>query len=91
MVKTIDDYIPMLKQEYPDLSVEVIQGIINMGIKNIQDLINRDHDVRMWNQNEGRDYHVALVRSVTTDEKRKSRAYQNRVRLNKLREKRNLL
>jgi len=84
MIKKIEDYIPELKKEFPDLTVEELNLILIKGIKNIQKLIFRDFDVRIWNQNFGREYHAAFVRGVKEDEERKTRAYRNKTRLDKI-------
>lgn len=88
MVNTIEDYIPYLKEEFPDLPEAVLEKIIKTGVGNMQDLINRDHDVRIWNAHQGREYHLGLVRGVKDDDRRKQRAFVNRHRLIKLRAKR---
>ena len=84
MIKKIEDYIPELKQEFPDLTNKEIYLILNKGIKNIQKLIYRDFDVRIWNQNPGRDYHIAFVRSIKDDQERRVRAYRNKRRLERI-------
>jgi len=88
MVNTYRDYIPYLQEEFPDLPKEVIEKIITTGISGMQDLVHRDHDLRIWNAHDGREYHLGLVRSITSDKERQSRAYKNQRRLLKLREKR---
>jgi hypothetical protein len=88
MVNNYKDYLPYLMEEYPDLSEKVLEKVIKEGLKNIQDLVHRDHDVRFWNQHKGREYHFGLVRGVTTDLERIERATRNFFRLRKLRLKR---
>jgi hypothetical protein len=85
MVKTIDDYIPFLEQEFPDIPAMTLRRIVHDGIVSIQNLIYKDHDVRVWNGTESREYHLGVVKSITTDDVRQKRALKNRKRLDKLR------
>ena len=78
----------MIAAEYPDIEYSALEDIIKLGLHNMQQLVHADHDVRIWNAHPGREYHLALVRSTTTESVRGKRALKNFKRLTKLREKR---
>lgn len=86
MVKDYKDYIPVLERMYPDLSRDSIEMILKKGISNLQDLIRRDHDIRLENLNSVFDpYRLILYRSKHTPELKKKRYFVNKMRLEKYR------
>ena len=87
MVKDYKDYLQPLSEMYPDIPKEVLEKVIKKGLSGIQDLIRRDHDIRLENLNCKFDqYRVILFRSKHTEEDKKARYFQNKVRLSKLRQ-----
>lgn len=89
MVKTTDEYISELQKMYPGVSWNTIKEVVDRGVGGLQDLIRRDHDIRLENLNCNFDqYRLIFYRSSNTAEGRKKRYFSNLYRLTKLREKR---
>ena len=88
MVATYKDYVEFLKQEYPDITEEVLERILKLGCDNLQDLIHKDHDVTFGNYRLDRLYKLTFARSTKGQKKRNTRAKYNKVRLDSLRKER---
>ena len=87
MVKDYKDYLNQLQGMYPELSMETLETSVTKGLFGIQDLIRRDHDVRLENSNGNFDkYRLIFYRSQMGEEKKKKRYFKNMIRINKYRE-----
>jgi hypothetical protein len=84
MVKTYKDYLPLLKEEYPDIPEKVLAEVAERALKGIQHLVRQDHDVRIYNKMGGRVYSMTIVRPCSK-EKMQKRALRNFFKLKKAR------
>jgi len=88
MIKNYKDYIPELKEKFPDIPSEVLDEIVRVGISGIQYLVNRDHDIYIETTGTNTAYRFGLVRPKYMFLKRNDRARKNYFRLHDLRKQR---
>lgn len=87
MVKNMDDYFGILSEEFKDIPESVIKKIIKEGLKNMQRMIHKDHDLRFGNHREGKQYRLTFTRSKPTQLERNIRAKYNKIRLDAYRKR----
>lgn len=86
MVKDYKDYLVRLKRMYPDLTEEMLEQVVRKGLSTFQDLIKRDHDIRLTNTNGQFDkYRLILYRSQKDEQAKKARYFRNLIRIDKYR------
>jgi hypothetical protein len=62
VTKEYIDYIPYLKEQYPDISEAVLKAIVLKGLKKTQKLVNKNFDVKTSNCASGRVYSMKIIR-----------------------------
>lgn len=91
MVKDYRDYLAALQQMYPDLDAQSVEKIVKDGLSSLQDLVRRDHDIRLENTSGVFDrYRLILYRSQQGVEAKKKRYFRNLIRIRKYREDKKL-
>lgn len=91
MVKDYKDYLVQLQQMYPELTPETLELTVKKGLSGIQNLVWRDHDIRLNNSNGVFDkYLMIFYRSQRDEVSKMKRYFKNLIRISKYREDKKL-
>lgn len=87
MVNNIEDYIPAVADDYPDIDPKIIKKVIKLGLQNYQRLIADGMDVKLnSNKHEHARYQLVVVgASPSTQKGVNTRAKRLKAKLEKLR------
>ena len=88
MIKDYKDYIPGLREKFPEIPNKVIEEMLRIGISGMQYLINRDNDIYIETKGAKTAYRLGLIRPKYMFLKRNDRARKNYFRLHDLRKQR---